>query len=161
MKKIAICAGSYDPVTFGHLDVIERASSIFDELYVSVGINQDKKGMFTPEIRMDFLKRMTSHLSNVHVTTFDGLLVRYAKEIGAKYMIRGIRAVSDFEFEFTLNGINQKQDPDIQTIFMMPPEKFLFISSSNVKALARFDGNISEYVPEFIAKAVKDQFKKT
>jgi pantetheine-phosphate adenylyltransferase len=159
--KIGIYAGSFDPITLGHEDMIKRSLEIVDQLYISVGVNPDKKTLFSAEDRMDMMNESVNRLKltdRVKVTTYKGLLVKHAEEIGAKILIRGLRAASDFDFEFSLHGANQKLDSSLQTIFLMAPEKFLFISSTMIKQIAQFGGPIDEFVSPYIAEKVRKKF---
>ena len=141
--KIAIYPGSFDPVTLGHLDVIERAAALFDRLIVVVMHNQTKKPMFTPEERQAFLRRVTSHLDNVEVDMFGGLLAEYARQRGACTIVKGLRAVSDFESEFQMALANRKLNPDLDTAFLMTSAEYMYLSSSIVKDIAAHGGDIS------------------
>ncbi|HAY33082.1 MAG TPA: pantetheine-phosphate adenylyltransferase [Ignavibacteria bacterium] len=159
MKKIiAIYPGTFDPVTNGHLDIIERASELFTEVIVSIAVNRNKKPMFENEERLDMLKNVTRHLGNVKVDSFEGLLVRYAERMKANVMIRGLRAVSDFEYEFQMSLTNKKLNPGINTIFMMPNEKYTYLNSSLVRELASYNANVDEFIPPYVLKKLKEKF---
>lgn len=159
MKKItAVYPGTFDPVTNGHLDIIERASDLFTDVIVSITVNQNKKPLFSKEERLDMLKNVTGHLNNVKVDSFDGLLVRYAEKVNAKVMIRGLRAVSDFEYEFQMSLTNKKLNPDINTVFLMPNEKYTYLNSSLVRELASYDANVNEFLPPYVLKKLKEKF---
>lgn len=159
MKKIiAIYPGTFDPVTNGHLDIIERASELFTEVIVSIAVNRNKKPMFENEERLDMLKNVTRHLGNVKVDSFEGLLVRYAEKMKANVMIRGLRAVSDFEYEFQMSLTNKKLNPGINTIFMMPNEKYTYLNSSLVRELASYNANVDEFIPPYVLKKLKEKF---
>lgn len=147
MKQIAIYPGSFDPLTNGHLDIIERSSKIFEEIIVAVFCNPFKKPMFTMEERVKMLKEATNNIPNIIVDSFDGLLIKYAREHNAKIIIRGIRAVSDFEGEFKNASMNKKLDPNIETLVLMSSNEHAFISSSAVKEAALFGGCIEGLVP--------------
>ena len=158
--KIAIYPGSFDPVTLGHLDVIERAAALFDRLIVVVMHNQTKKPMFTPEERQAFLRRVTSHLDNVEVDMFGGLLAEYARQRGACTIVKGLRAVSDFESEFQMALANRKLNPDLDTAFLMSAE-YMYLSSSIVKDIAAHGGDISGFVsPELVDEVLKRMRKE-
>lgn len=147
MRK-AICPGSFDPVTNGHIDIIRRASKVVDHLIVAVLDNPRKKGLFTFEERMKMLKSVTGDYRNIEIDSFRGLLVDYARQREACIIIKGLRAISDFEFEFQMALINNKLDPRLETLFMMTSSKYAYLSSSIVKEVACFGGNIRAMVPE-------------
>lgn len=152
--KIGVYPGSFDPVTNGHLDIIERASKIFDKLIVAVLVNPNKTPVFDIDERVELLKETTEHLPNVEVKAFKGLLIDFMKQENAKVIVKGLRAVSDFEYEFQMALLNKKLEPSIETIFMMTNSKYSYLSSSMVKEVARFGGCIEDLVPEKIAKKV-------
>ena len=146
--KIAIYPGSYDPITNGHLDIIKRSSFLFDEIIVAVAKNSEKDtSFFSLKERIRMIKKATSEIENVKVDSFDGLLVNYAKDKKAKVIIRGLRALSDFEFEFKMALMNRSLKDDVSTVFMMPHEKYTHISSSLVKEVSCLGGDVSKYVP--------------
>jgi pantetheine-phosphate adenylyltransferase len=153
--KRAIYAGSFDPVTNGHLDVLSRAAQVFDEIIVAVAHNSDKRGLFTPEERVELLKETTSGIKNARVTHFHGLLVEFAKQQGACAIVRGLRAVSDFEFEFQMALMNRRLEPALETFFLMPREEYSYVSSRLVKEVASLGGNISVFVPAPVAAALR------
>lgn len=152
--RTAIYPGSFDPVTYGHLDVIKRSAAIFDKLIVAVSINSQKKPMFTLEERVNFIKEETQNYDNVEVHLLDGLLVDYAKEKGANVIIKGLRAVSDFEYEFQMALMNKNIGPEVETLFMMTAQEYSYLSSSIVKEVAKFGGKIDSLVPQKVARAV-------
>ncbi len=152
--KTAICPGSFDPVTLGHLDIIERTSRIFDRVIVAVMLNQRKKSWFTAEERVNMLSKATCHLSNVVVDASDQLLAQYAAEKGAVVVVKGLRAVSDFEHEFQMALINRKLNPNLDTVFLTASESFQYLSSSVVKEVGSMGGDISEFVPHVILEDV-------
>ena len=158
--KRAIYPGSFDPLTFGHLDMIERSSKIVDELYVSVLRNSAKNPLFSTDERVSMIEEMTSHLPNVKVTAFDGLLVDYAGKIGANIIVRGLRAVTDFEYELQISQTNRIVNPDIDTIFLTTSLQYAYLSSTIVKEVASYNGDISKFVPEFVMDEVHKKFKK-
>lgn len=161
MKKItAVYPGTFDPVTNGHLDIIERACELFDKVIVSIAVNPNKKPLFSEKERIDMIKKVTAHLNNVEVDTFKGLLVRNAGNKKAGVIIRGLRAISDFEYEFQMSLTNKKLNPDINTVFLMPNEKYSFLSSSLVRELASYDANVKEFLPEYVLNKLKAKFRK-
>ena len=157
--SIFIYPGSFDPVTNGHLDIIERAAKICDKLIVAVLINNSKSPAFTIEERVDMIKRAVGHCENVCVESFSGLLVDYVKRKKANVIIKGLRAVSDFEYELQMALLNKNQAPEIETLFMMSNINYSFLSSSMVKELARHKGDISGLLPEAIIEDVINKFK--
>lgn len=159
MKKLAIYPGTFDPITFGHLDVIQRASELFDIVIVAVLENASKKPLFSKEERVEMIKHSIQGLTNVEVDVFDGLLVEYAKKKGAIAIIRGLRAVSDFEYEFQMALMNRKISNGITTVFLMPHEKYTYLNSTIVRELARLKVNVSDFVPPFVAEKLKEKFK--
>lgn len=159
MKKItAVYPGTFDPVTNGHLDIIVRASDLFTDVIVSIAVNQNKKPLFTTDERKDMLVKVTGHLKNVKVDSFEGLLVSYADKVKANVMIRGLRAVSDFEYEFQMSLTNKKLNPEINTVFLMPNEKYTYLNSSLVRELASYDANVKEFIPDYVFKKLKSKF---
>ncbi len=158
-KNTAIYPGTFDPITNGHLDIIERASDLFEKIIVTIAPNSDKKPIFSEKERMDMIRRVTDHLENVEVDSFNGLLVRYASGKNANIIIRGLRAISDFEYEFQMSLTNKKLAPEINTIFMMPNEKYTYLNSSLVRELASFNANVKEFVPDYVFNKLKEKFK--
>ncbi len=148
MEAIAVYAGSFDPVTNGHLDLIERASPLFKKLVVAVGVNPRKPAAFSLEDRLEMLRRVTAHIPNVEVDSFDGLLVEYAKSIGAKAIIRGLRAVADFDYEMQQVLMNRKLCPEIETVFLTTSTQYSFLSSSLVKEVSVLGGSVEGLVPK-------------
>ncbi len=162
MKKItAIYPGTFDPVTNGHLDIIERASKLFDSVIITIAVNSSKKPLFTKEERMDMIKSVTKKFKNVSVDVFDGLLVSYAKKKKASVIIRGLRAISDFDYEFQIALTNRKLEPEVNTIFLMPSEKYSFLNSSLVRELASFKADVKQFVPDYVFKKLKAKYKKS
>lgn len=159
--KIGIYPGSFDPVTKGHMDIIERAAGLVDVLIVAVLTNPSKKGgMFTVAERIDMLEQSAMHLANVEVDSFSGLLVDYAKAKNACVIVRGLRAVTDFEYEMQMAQINKKLLPEVETIFLVTNAEYSFLSSSSVRELAMFQGNFHFLVPEYVGSKLDAKFKK-
>ena len=161
MKRRAICAGSFDPATNGHLDIIERAASVFDEVIVAVSVSDGKQPMFTIEERLDMLTEACKPYSNVTVESFDGLLVRYAESRDANVIVRGLRALSDFEFEFEMALMNRRLDSGIETVFMMTNAEYSYLSSSIIKEVAGFGGSVEGLVPEIVKQYLERKFMKS
>ncbi len=159
MKRTAIYPGSFDPLTNGHLDVIQRAAKLFDRVVVAVAVNESKHPLFTLAERVALVNKAVAHLPNVAADSFDGLLVEYAAARKAGTIVRGLRAVSDFEFEFQLALMNRKLDEKIETIFMMPKDTYTFLSSRIVKEIARLGGDVSSFVPPNVQVALKKKLK--
>ena len=155
--KAAIYPGSFDPLTYGHLDIIKRSSEIFDELIVSVLDNKKKTPLFSVEERVKMLEEVTCNLPNVRIIPFEGLLVDFAKELDAKVVIRGLRAITDFEYELQMAQTNQKLQSDIETLFLTTSLDYSYLSSTTVKEVAAFGGDISQFVPEAVADRMKDK----
>lgn len=153
--KIAIYPGSFDPITKGHLDVLKTGSEIFDKVIIAVSRNSQKEGFLSVEERVDLIKASISELSNVEVDSFEGLTVEYAKQKGAKVLLRGLRAVSDFEYEMQLSQTNSALSDEIKTVFLITKPKYNFISSSTVKDIALLNGDISKFVPEAVNEYLK------
>jgi pantetheine-phosphate adenylyltransferase len=157
-NRIAVVPGSYDPITNGHVDVITRAASMFDELIVAV-VNasvRKTKTLFSAEERVAFIEQAVGHLPNVRVDTFDQLLVDYARSQGAKAIVKGLRAISDFEYELEMNQLNRQLASDIESIYLMASPQYSFLSSSGVKEIATFGGDVSDLVPEPVARRLKE-----
>lgn len=157
--KTAIYPGSFDPITFGHIDIIERASKIFDRLVVGVLNNQSKQPLFTVDERVSMLKTVTKNLPNVEITSFCGLLVDFAKAYDSHVVVRGLRAITDFEYELQIAQTNRKlSDGKLDTIFLTTSLEYAYLSSSSVKEIASFGGDISQCVPEFVAKLIYEKY---
>jgi pantetheine-phosphate adenylyltransferase len=154
----AVYPGTFDPITNGHLDIIERASSLFDKVIVTVAINSNKTPLFTKEERKDMIEKVTSGFGNLEVDSFDGLLVDYAQKKKASVIIRGLRAISDFEYEFQMSLTNRKFAPAINTIFLMPNEKYTYLNSSLIRELAKFHADITDFVPSYVLDKLKEKF---
>ena len=155
MPKVAVYPGSFDPITNGHLDVIQRAAAMFDQVVIACAHNPEKDPMFSPEQRLALVRTATKQLPNVTVDDFQGLLVEYCRKKGATVVVRGLRAVSDFEFEFQMALMNRKLEPKVETIFLMPKDEYTFISSRLVKEIAGLGGDVSTFVPPVVQEALK------
>ena len=158
----AVCPGSYDPVTMGHLDIIGRASKVFDNVLVGV-VNQPvrkQQTLFSAEERVAFIEEQVAELGNVQVKPFDTLLVDFAREHGATAIVKGLRAISDFEYEFEMNQLNRKMAPEIESVYLMAAPQWSFLSSSGIKELAMFGGDISGLVPERVAARLEEELKR-
>jgi pantetheine-phosphate adenylyltransferase len=154
-----VCPGTYDPITNGHVDVIGRASEMFDEVIVAV-VNQSvrkSKGIFGIEERLDFVHRATAHFGNVRAEPFSTLIVDFAHQVGARAIVKGLRAISDFEYEFEMNQLNRREAPDVDTLYLMASPQYSFLSSSGVKELATFGGRIEDLVPDGVAERLKEE----
>jgi pantetheine-phosphate adenylyltransferase len=157
-NRIAICPGSYDPVTLGHIDVITRAAGMFDQLIVAVVNASVRKSsaLFSAEERIGFIEAATAHLPNVTVEPFSTLVVDYAREQGAKAIVKGLRAISDFEYELEMNQLNRNLAPDVESVYLMASPQYSFLSSSGVKEIAMFGGDVSKLVPEEVAQRLQE-----
>ena len=158
--KAAVYPGSFDPVTKGHLDIIKRASRTFDKVYVAILTNSSKTPMFSLEKRLDWLRRSTADIPNVEIDCFSGLLVNYLSEKNSNIIIKGLRAVSDFEYEFQMALMNRKLNPDVETLFMMTSGKYSYLSSSIVKEVARHRASLDGLVPDFMIDEITELFEK-
>jgi pantetheine-phosphate adenylyltransferase len=160
--RIAVCPGSYDPVTNGHLDVISRAADVFEKVIVAVVNLPVRKGktVFSAEERCAFLGSATSHLPNVEIDTFDTLVVDFARKRGARAIIKGLRTITDFGYEFEMNQLNRRQAPDVESVYLMASPQYSFLSSSGVKELATFGGNIDDLVPDGVADRLKEELSR-
>lgn len=156
-KRIAIYPGTFDPVTFGHIDIIKTAAKMFDEVHVAIANNTGKKPLFTTQERLKFMQMATKSIPGVKVETFNGLVVNFARKKSARAMIRGIRAVSDFDYEFQMALANQKLESEIHTIFVMPSEDHFYISSRLIKEIAQFGGDVSRFVPPFVESRLRQK----
>ena len=146
--KIAVYPGSFDPITLGHLDVIQRGAKVFDKVIVGVLVNVNKNGLFNIEERVELIKKATKDIPNIEVISFNGLLIDFIKQCNATVILKGLRALSDFEYEFQMALMNTKLDPEIETLFMMTSAQYSYISSSAIKQVAKFNGDLSGLVPE-------------
>ncbi|TQR07071.1 pantetheine-phosphate adenylyltransferase [Psychrobacillus soli] len=160
MVKIAVVPGSFDPITNGHLDIINRGATVFGQVNVVVLNNSSKNPLFSVEERMELIKEATSHLSNVKVDTYSGLLMDYAESVHASAIIRGLRAVSDFEYEMQITSMNRVLNDEIETFFIMTKNQYSFLSSSIVKEVAKYGGKIEELVPPQVEAALRQKFQK-
>ena len=155
---IAVYPGSFDPVSNGHLDIIKRASRLFDSVDVVVSVNPDKKYMFSQNERLEMMKQLINDFPNVSAHVYEGLIVNYAKEVNAKVLVRGVRSSNDFGYEFELALMNQNLNNDIETVFLQSKEKYAIVKSSSIKELAKFGGDISRMVPEIVAQKLKEKY---
>jgi pantetheine-phosphate adenylyltransferase len=153
----ALFAASFDPLTNGHLDLIHRAKATFPELVVAVARNVAKQGTFSVDERLEILHAVLDGEPGIRITSFEGLLVDYAREIGARVLVRGLRAVSDFEYEFEMALMNKRMYPEIETLFMMTSQQFFYVSSSRLKELVRFGANVGDFVPPIVAKKLEEK----
>mgnify|MGYP000352612535 CR=1 FL=1 len=159
MSRSVVYPGSFDPVTFGHVDLIKRAAQIYDEVVVAVAINTHKKTLFDSEERVDLLKKSIKGLANVKIEFFSGLVITYARKNNIKVLIRGLRMISDFEYELQMALTNRRLDETIETVFLMPSERYSFLSSTLIKEAAALDADLSSFVPEFVEKRLKELLK--
>ncbi len=159
--RLALFPASFDPVTNGHLDIITRAHRVFPDLVVAVAFNVDKSAMFTVDERLDFLREALADKKGIRVTSFTGLLVDFARELGASAVIRGLRAMSDFEYEFEMALMNKHLHPELETFFMMTSQEFLYVSSSRLKELARFGGDIKDFVPPSVEHRLREKLYRS
>jgi pantetheine-phosphate adenylyltransferase len=155
--RVALFPASFDPVTNGHLDIVNRSLQVFDELVLGLAVNVSKTGTFAIEERMEMLETVLGHDSRIRVATFDTLTVEFAKQIGAQVVIRGVRAMSDFEYEFEMALMNRHLQPEVETVFMMASQEYLYVSSSRLKELVRFGRNVDEFVPASVAKKLEER----
>jgi pantetheine-phosphate adenylyltransferase len=160
--RIAVCPGSYDPITNGHLDVIARASQLFDEVVVGVVDHPVRKGktLFSTDERLRFITDATAPFGNVRGESFDVLVVEFARRLGARAIVKGLRAISDFEYEMEMNQLNRREAPDVDTLYLMASPQYSFLSSSGVKELAIFDGSIEDLVPQAVARRLKEELAR-
>jgi pantetheine-phosphate adenylyltransferase len=161
-KTIAVCPGSYDPITNGHLDVIRRAALLYDAVVVGVVNRSVRKDstLFSIEERMRFIEHATADLDNVRAEPFSTLVVDFAREVGAKAIVKGLRAISDFEYEFEMNQLNRHQAPEIESVYLMAGPQYSFLSSSGVKELATFGGDLHDYVPDEVARRLQEELRR-
>jgi pantetheine-phosphate adenylyltransferase len=159
MRKV-LYPGTFDPITYGHIDIIQRACDLFDEVVVTVAINPTKTPLFTVQERIEFIMESVKEYPQVVVDSFDGLVVDHAKNVGAIGIIRGLRAMSDFEYEFQMALMNRKLAKNINTVFLMPHEKYTYLNSSIIRNLASLNSDVSDFVPGIVQKALKKKFNK-
>ena len=159
--SIALFPASFDPITNGHLDVAQRSLRLFPRLVLAVAVNVQKQGTFSAEERLEMLDSVMGDTPGVSVTAFEGLTVDFAREVGANVIVRGVRAMSDFEYEFEMALMNKHLSPDIETIFMMPSQEYLYVSSSRLKELVRFGRDVQEFVPPIVAKRLRERIDRT
>lgn len=163
MNTLALYPGSFDPITFGHLDILERAANLFERVVVTVAVNKEKSGVFTGDERVELINQCLEGkewAKSIEVDQFTGLLVNHAKKLKAKTLVRGVRQISDFEYEFRMALTNKRLAPEVDTIFLMPDEEFTFISASLVKEIAYWGGDLSSFVPENVALALQEKYAK-
>jgi pantetheine-phosphate adenylyltransferase len=161
-QRIAVCPGTYDPITNGHIDIIGRASALFDEVIVAV-VNQSVRksnAVFGIEERLEFIDRATAEFGNVRAEPFDVLIVDFARHVGARTIVKGLRAISDFEYEFEMNQLNRMQDEEVDTLYLMASPQYSFLSSSGVKELATFGGHIEDLVPDGVGERLKEELMR-
>lgn len=159
--RIAICPGTYDPVTFGHIDVIARAAGLFDEVVVCVTAGSVKKQpLFSADERIDFVSQSVAHLANVRVEGFNSLVTEHARDLGASVMVKGLRAISDFDYEFQMAQINKHLAAEIETVYLPASPQFSFISSSGVREIAAWGGNVEDWVPAHVAEALRQKLDR-
>jgi len=161
MQITAIYPGTFDPITNGHLDLIARGSRLYHKVVVAVAVNRGKAPLFSLDERVDLVKAVTSEFPNVSVIGFDNLLVECAKQQGANVILRGLRAVSDFEYEFQLAGMNRRLAPDLETVFLTPAEQYEFISSSMIREIAQLNGDVSCFVPDLVHQSLINKFRES
>src|SRR5256714_6397825 len=161
-KSIAVCPGSYDPITNGHLDVIRRAANLYDEVVVAVVNRAVRKSgaLFGIEERLSFIEQATADLEKVRAEAFSTLVVESARSVGARAIVKGLRAISDFEYELEMNQLNRRQDPEIESVYLMASPRYSFLSSSGVKELATFGGRIDDLVPDEVAKRLQEELRR-
>jgi pantetheine-phosphate adenylyltransferase len=159
MPKIVIYPGTFDPITNGHVDLIERAGKLFDKIIVAVAMSEGKSPLFDVDTRVSIVEEVVKPMKNIEVTGFKGLLVDFAKEQNADALLRGLRAVSDFEYEFQLANMNRRLSPNLESLFLTPAEQFSFISSTLVREIATLNGDVSQFVPAAVQRALAEKFK--
>ncbi|HEY4249164.1 MAG TPA: pantetheine-phosphate adenylyltransferase [Lacunisphaera sp.] len=159
--KLCIYPGTFDPVTYGHLDVLERAAKLFEHVTVAVAISSTKNALFTADQRVELVRANLGHLPNVDVLSFEGLLVEFARKHQAHAIIRGLRALSDFEFEFNMALMNRHLEPNVETLFVMPKEAYSYTSSTLVKQIAKLGGDVAKFVPPNVAEALQKRYRAT
>jgi pantetheine-phosphate adenylyltransferase len=158
--KIAIYPGTFDPITNGHVDIIERACTLFDKVVVTIARNSTKDPLFTEKERLDLIRQTVKSFKQIEVDSFEGLLVEYAKKKKATAVVRGLRAISDFEYELQMALMNRKLNPGVQTVFLMPNERYTYLNSTIVREIARLGGDVTDFVPLVVKQALDGKFKK-
>ena len=158
-ERIALFPASFDPVTNGHLDIIRRSLKVFDRMIVGIAHNVAKSGTFTVEERLDILTNVLGDDERIEITAFEGLLVDFCRRVGAETVIRGLRAMSDYEYEFEMALMNKHLNPDVETVFMMASQEYLYVSSSRLKELVRFGGNVADFVPPVVEKRLREKLQ--
>lgn len=158
--KVGYYPGTFDPITFGHLDIITRGAKLFDKLYISISNNAIKNPLFTKEERVDLVRKVVKDIPNIEVLTSDMLTVEHCKLLGASHILRGLRAVTDYDYEFQLTSFNREISPEIDTVFLMTQGKYSFLSSSSVRELAQYGGDVSPFVPKVVKEAIDKKFAK-
>lgn len=158
--KRALTPGTFDPVTFGHIDVITRAAALVDEVVVAVAASPKKRPLFSLEERTELVRQATAHLPNVSVESFDGLLVDFARDMGATVLVKGLRAITDFEYEFQMAALNYRLDSALETAFIMSPPEYMYLSSSVVREIASLGGDVADFVPECVQRALEAKFSR-
>ena len=159
--RLAICPGSFDPITLGHLDIIRRAALMFDRVVVAVLVNPGKNPSFTAGERLDMIRRAVADIPNIEVECFGGLLADYARQKHAQVIVRGLRAVTDFEYEFQMALANRKMNPQVDTVFLTTSVQYMYLSSSMVKSIGCFGGDISDFVPECLCREISERLRET
>lgn len=158
--KIAVYPGTFDPITNGHVDIIKRSAKLFDKIIVTVAVNTQKIPLFNLTERAEMIHQVLKNEERIEVDQFDGLIAEYLKRVNASAMIRGLRAVSDFEYEFQMSLMNRKLNPDVETVFLTPAQEYIHLNSTIVKEVASFGGDVSEYVPDYVKTKLQEKFKK-
>ena len=158
--KIAVYPGTFDPITNGHVDIIKRSAKLFDKIIVTVAVNTQKIPLFNLTERVEMIHQALENEERIEVDQFDGLIAEYLKRVNASAMIRGLRAVSDFEYEFQMSLMNRKLNPDVETVFLTPAQEYIHLNSTIVKEVASFGGDVSEYVPDYVKAKLQEKFKK-
>jgi pantetheine-phosphate adenylyltransferase len=159
-ERTAIYPGTFDPITLGHLDILQRAAKLFDQVIITLAINSSKTPLFSKEERLEFIKDAVKKIPNVSVDSFEGMLIKFAEKMNASAVIRGLRAISDFEFEFQLALMNRKQNQEITTVFLMPHEKYTYLNSTIIREVARFGGDVSSFITPLVLEKLKEKFSK-
>jgi len=158
--KIAVYPGTFDPITNGHVDIIYRSAKLFDKIIVTVAVNTQKTPLFDLAERVEMIRQSLGNEEKIEVDQFNGLIAEYLKRVNASAMIRGLRAVSDFEYEFQMSLMNRKLNPDVETVFLTPAQEYIHLNSTIVKEVASFGGDVSEYVPDYVRTKLREKYKK-